>query len=71
MLLPANAPKEIVERLNKEIARAIANPKIKELYVALGTQPLSNSPEEFATFIRNEKDKWSKVIRTANIKSEL
>ena len=35
-----------------------------------GTQPLSNSPEEFATFIRNEKEKWSKVIRTANIKAE-
>ena len=71
LLLPANAPKEIVERLNKEIARAIANPKIKELYVALGTQPLSNSPEQFATFIRNEKEKWSKVIKTANIKADL
>jgi predicted RNA-binding protein YlxR (DUF448 family) len=70
LLLPAGAPKEIVERLNKEIARALANPKIRELYVNLGTQPLSNTPDEFATFIRNEKDKWSKVIKTANIKAD-
>jgi tripartite-type tricarboxylate transporter receptor subunit TctC len=70
LLLPAGAPKEIVERLNKEIARALANPKIRELYVNLGTQPLANSPDEFATFIRNEKDKWSKVIKTANIKAD-
>lgn len=71
LLLPAGAPKEIVERLNKEIARALANPKIRDLYVNLGTQPLSNSPEEFATFIRNEKEKWTKVVKTANIKSDL
>ena len=70
LLLPAGAPKEIVERLNKEIARALANPKIRELYINLGTQPLSNTPDEFATFIRNEKDKWSKVIKTANIKAD-
>ena len=70
LLLPAGAPKEIVERLNKEIARAIANPKIAQLYVTLGTQPLSNTPEEFLAFIKAEKDKWGKVIKTANIKSD-
>ena len=51
LLLPAGAPREIVERLNKEIARAIANPKIAQLYISLGTQPLSNTPEEFLAFI--------------------
>ena len=70
MLLPAGAPKEIVDRLNKEIARAIANPKIAQLYVALGTQPLSNTPEEFLAFIKAEKEKWGKVIKTANIKAD-
>ena len=70
LLLPAGAPKEIVERLNKEIARAIANPKIAQLYVNLGTQPLSNTPDEFLAFIKAEKDKWGKVIKTANIKAD-
>jgi tripartite-type tricarboxylate transporter receptor subunit TctC len=70
LLLPAGAPKEIVERLNKEIARAVANPKIAQLYVTLGTQPLSNTPDEFSAFIKAEIDKWGKVIKTANIKAD-
>ena len=70
LLLPAGAPKDIVTRLNREIARAIANPKIDQLYANLGTQPISNSPDEFAAFIRAEKDKWGKVIKSANIKAD-
>ncbi len=70
LLLPAGAPKEIVDRLHKEIARAIANPKIAQLYTNLGTQPVSNTPEEFLAFIKAEKDKWAKVIKTANIKAD-
>jgi tripartite-type tricarboxylate transporter receptor subunit TctC len=70
LLLPAGAPKEIVDRLHKEIARAIANPKIGQLYTALGTQPISNTPDEFLAFIKAEKDKWGKVIKTANIKAD-
>lgn len=70
LLLPAGTPKAIVERLNKEIAHAIANPKIAQLYVALGTQPLSDTPEEFLAFIKAEKEKWGKVIKTANIKAD-
>ena len=70
LLAPAGTPKEIIERLHKEIARAIANPKIAQLYTNLGTQPISNSPDEFAAFIRAEKDKWGKVIKSANIKAD-
>jgi tripartite-type tricarboxylate transporter receptor subunit TctC len=70
LLLPAGAPKEIVDRLHKEIARAVTNPKIAQLYVTLGTQPLSNTPEEFLAFIKAEKDKWGKVIKSANIKAD-
>ena len=70
LLLPAGAPKEIVERLHKEIARAIANPKIAQLYITLGTQPLSNTPDEFLALIKAEKEKWGKVIKTANIKAD-
>ena len=70
LLLPAGAPKEIVERLHTEIARAIANPKIAQLYITLGTQPLSNTPDEFLAFIKAEKEKWGKVIKTANIKAD-
>jgi tripartite-type tricarboxylate transporter receptor subunit TctC len=70
ILVPAGVPKDIIERLHAEIARAIANPKISQLFVNLGTQPVSNSPEEFTAFIKAETEKWGKVIRSANITAD-
>ncbi|HYC47521.1 MAG TPA: tripartite tricarboxylate transporter substrate binding protein [Burkholderiales bacterium] len=70
ILVPAGTPKDIVARLHKEIAAAVANPKHAQLLVKLGTQPVSNTPEEFAAFIRAETAKYAKVIKAANIKAE-
>jgi tripartite-type tricarboxylate transporter receptor subunit TctC len=69
ILVPAGVPKDIIDRLNSEIVKAIANPKVAELFVKLGTQPTSNSPAEFAAFIKSEADKWGKVIKAAGIKA--
>ena len=63
-------PKDIIDRLHKEIARAIANPKVAQRFVNLGTQPVSNTPEQFAAFIKAETDKWGKVIHSANITAD-
>lgn len=70
LLAPAGTPKEIVDRLAREIGKAIANPKVNQLYVNLGTQPLATSPGEFGAFIKAEAAKWANVIKTANIKAE-
>jgi tripartite-type tricarboxylate transporter receptor subunit TctC len=70
ILVPAGVPKDIVDRLHREIARAIANPKVAQLFTNLGTQPVSNTPEQFAAFIKAETDKWGKVIRSANITAD-
>ena len=67
LLAPAGVSKEIVERLHREIARAVTNAKVSQLLSNLGTQPVSNTPEEFAAFIKAESDKWGKVIRNAKI----
>ena len=48
----------------------MASPEVKEKLASIGGDLTVNSPDEFATFIRNEKDKWSKVIKTANIKAD-
>ncbi|MGE0557145.1 MAG: Bug family tripartite tricarboxylate transporter substrate binding protein [Burkholderiales bacterium] len=69
ILVPAGTPKEIIDRLNKEMVRAIANPKIAAMFVKLGTQPVSTTSEEFAAFIRSEQTKYAKVIRDAGIKA--
>ena len=68
ILVPAGVPKDIIDRLNKEIARAIANPKIAGMFVKLGTQPVSTSPDEFSSFIKSEQAKYAKVIKEAGIK---
>jgi tripartite-type tricarboxylate transporter receptor subunit TctC len=69
ILVPAGTPKDIVDRLNKEMVRAIANPKIAAMFVKLGTQPVSTSSEEFAAFIKSEQVKYAKVIKEAGIKA--
>jgi tripartite-type tricarboxylate transporter receptor subunit TctC len=70
ILVPAGVPKEIVDRLNKEMVRAIANPKYAAMFVKLGTQPISTSPEEFAAFIKSEQAKYARVIKEAGIRAD-
>jgi tripartite-type tricarboxylate transporter receptor subunit TctC len=70
ILAPANTPKDIVDRLQKEIARAVVNPKVAQTLINLGLQPSSNTPEEFRVLIRAEGEKWGKVIKSANIKGD-
>ena len=68
--VPKNTPTEIVDRLNKEINDALADPKIKARLADLGGDVLALSPADFGKFIADETEKWGKVIRTANIKLE-
>jgi tripartite-type tricarboxylate transporter receptor subunit TctC len=70
ILAPANTPKDIVDRLQKEIARAVASPKVTQVLTNLGLQPSTNTPEEFRVLIRMEGEKWGKVIKSANIKGD-
>jgi tripartite-type tricarboxylate transporter receptor subunit TctC len=70
ILVPAGTPKDIVARLHKEIVAAVANQKHAQALVRLGTQPLSNTPDEFAAFIRSETAKYAKLIKAAKITPE-
>jgi tripartite-type tricarboxylate transporter receptor subunit TctC len=67
---PKNTPAEIVDKLNKEINAALADPNAKARLVGLGLQPMSLTSAEFGKFIADQTDKWAKVIRAANIKPE-
>ena len=67
---PKNTPAEIVERLNKEINAALADPKMKVRLAELGTTPFMLSSTDFGKFIADETEKWAKVIRAANIKMQ-
>jgi tripartite-type tricarboxylate transporter receptor subunit TctC len=68
--VPKNVPAEIVDKLNREINAALADPTIKARLADLGSTPFANSPADFARFMIDETEKWGKVIRAANIKPE-
>jgi tripartite-type tricarboxylate transporter receptor subunit TctC len=68
--VPKKTPTEIVEKLNREINAAIADPKLKARLADLGAEPMSMRPAEFEKFVAEETAKWGKVIRTANVKVE-
>src|SRR5262249_13917951 len=67
---PRATPAEIVDRLNKEINAALADPRMKARIVDLGGAVLAPSPADFGRLIADETEKWGKVIRAANIKLE-
>jgi tripartite-type tricarboxylate transporter receptor subunit TctC len=67
---PKGTPAAIVEKLNKEINAALADPKLKARLADVGGDVLALSPADFGKFIADETEKWAKVIRAANIKPE-
>jgi tripartite-type tricarboxylate transporter receptor subunit TctC len=67
-LVPAGTPKDIVVLLNREIAKILALPDMKDRLVSLGSDAVASTPEEFAQRIKTEIETWGKVIRAANIK---
>ena len=67
---PKNTPAEIIEKLNKEINAAIADPKIKARLVDLGGTVLPGSPADFGKLIADETEKWAKVIKFSGAKPD-
>jgi len=66
--IPKKTPTEIVEKLNKEINVALADPKLKARFAEIGAEPMMMTPAEFENFVVDETERWAKVIRAANIK---
>src|SRR5205823_4010290 len=69
-LAPTSTPKEIVDRLSREITKTLANPKVVEQLNKTGVEPHPMSPQEFAAYIKREYDTWGKVVKEAKIKAE-
>ena len=70
IVVPAGTPKEIVDRLNREIVRIGALPDVRSRLNALGFTPVLNTPDEFGARIKVEMAKWGKVVRDAKLKIE-
>jgi tripartite-type tricarboxylate transporter receptor subunit TctC len=70
LLGPAGTPKAVVNRINAEMKRAVANPEFVKHLVAIGLEPASSTPAEFHDMIASELKRWTKVIKEAGITAE-
>jgi tripartite-type tricarboxylate transporter receptor subunit TctC len=70
VVVPAGTPKEIIARLHREIANAFAQDDVKQRLAALGFDPIVNTPDEYAAYIKTEIPKWGKVVHAANVRIE-
>ena len=66
--VPKSTPVEIVDKLNKEINRALVDPKIKTRLADLGGATLAGSPADFGKLIAEETEKWGKVVKFSGAK---
>jgi len=69
IFVPAGTPAPVVQALHRELVRAYNAPEIREQLRAGGSYAAADTPEEFAAFVRAEKEKWGRVIREAGIKA--
>jgi tripartite-type tricarboxylate transporter receptor subunit TctC len=67
---PRNTPADVVERINREVNIALADPGMKARLAILGNDPVSMTSAEFGKLLADETEKWAKVIHTANLKPE-
>jgi tripartite-type tricarboxylate transporter receptor subunit TctC len=67
---PQGLPPELARRLNAEINRIMALPDVKAKMEAIGVEPVSETPEQFAATMRADAQKWGRLVKELDIKSE-
>jgi tripartite-type tricarboxylate transporter receptor subunit TctC len=67
---PKGVPPKIVETLNKAVAAALADPKMKTRFAELGATPMPMSPAEFGKLVADETEKWAVVVKSAGLSVE-
>jgi tripartite-type tricarboxylate transporter receptor subunit TctC len=70
ILAPAATPRDIINRLNLELNKALAAPDVRERLKKVDVEPVTNTPQQFAEFIKAETVRYAKVIKAAGIKPE-
>jgi tripartite-type tricarboxylate transporter receptor subunit TctC len=68
LVAPKGTPKPIIDKLNKEVVRILAEPDVRQKFDKAGNFAVSSTPEEFEAFIHKEAARWQKVLKEANIK---
>jgi len=69
-LAPAKTPRPVIMRLNTEVAKILNMPDVKEFLFKQGLDAAPGTPEQFAAYMKSEREKWGKVIKAAGLKAE-
>jgi tripartite-type tricarboxylate transporter receptor subunit TctC len=70
LMVPAGTPKPVIDKLNAELRKALANPEVRAKLAQQGAEPLGSSPEEYGAYIRKEIDRWGAVVKQSGVKAE-
>lgn len=70
MVVPAATPRDLIVRIHGDVTRTLQDKEIRDKIAGMGADVVGNTPEQFGKFWRDESDKWAKVIREANIRTE-
>jgi len=70
LYVPKGTPREVVNKINADVHAVAARPEVKARLDSMGSSPKLMMPDEFAAFTRSEKERWGKIIQSANIKLE-
>jgi tripartite-type tricarboxylate transporter receptor subunit TctC len=70
IMAPAGTPKPIIDRLNAEITRAVNAPELKKSWADQGAVPMTMTPEEFGRFMRDDIEKWARIVKVSGAKPD-
>jgi len=63
---PAGTPRAVIDKIQADVAKALAVPEVRERFIAQGAQPGGATADQFTAFIRAETEKWAKVVKVSN-----
>ncbi|MDH4150685.1 MAG: tripartite tricarboxylate transporter substrate binding protein [Betaproteobacteria bacterium] len=70
LLVPARTPRDIINRLQSDVAKAVRQPDVQKQLAGQGATTIGSTPEEFAAYIKSESAKWAKVLAASGVKAD-
>jgi tripartite-type tricarboxylate transporter receptor subunit TctC len=70
LMVPAGTPRPVIDRLNVELRKALANPEVRVKLAQQGAETLGSTPEEYGDYIKKEIARWGKVVQQSGVKAE-
>ena len=70
LMVPANTPRPVIQRLNAEVVKALQSSEVRQKLALQGVEPLGSTPEEYGVYVRDEINRWARVVKQAGISLE-